>query len=385
MAILSIPAGRQILRRPFGWLAVFVLLLWPDRAQSAASAPAGDTVTLVLPKKLVPGEKASGSGHAGDTQKYTEVAGLRVVLTPVVRKEEPRKESAASAGTLSGYVFDVDGEEHRADQPVVLTISKDAVQLVVRLTPVNEPKKTVRRDVVPVVPIGGGSATAPPPQETPPSGCSMSPVTTAGGVEVIRGATSGDSRDVAVSVDDVPAAVVASTRDSVFWDVPEGLSAGPHRVVFRPSPGAEPVELTLYVLGLAMSADQTKLMTGQATPMHVVVTGLDQLPESAWESAIPLDDLVDLPALAGRVKGFRSPNPGEPGFVLLVIENRSPDVIRMGKSNLIVLELHRSDFAKGPFTYDDVLQSLHRGNFQIHGTVFAFVKASFGRASPPKS
>ena len=384
MTIPSAPTGRHALRRIFVCLALFVGPFCSARVEAAAPASAADNVSLVLPKKLVPGEKASGSARVGDPQKYAEVAGLRVVLTPVTRKEPPKKENASPSADLSGYVFDVDGEQHRADQPVVLTISKDAVQLVVRLTPVNEPRKTIRRDVVPIVHGGGGSASAPPP-ETPPTGCSMSSVTTAGGVEVIHGPPSGDSRDVTVSVDDAPAPVVASTRDSVFWDVPDNLSAGLHRVVFRPSPGAEPVELTFYVLGLAMSADQTKLLTGQATPMHVVVTGLDQLPKSAWESALPPDDLVDLPALTGQVKGFRTPKPGEPGFVLLVIENRSPDVIRMGKSNLIVLELHQSDFAKGAFTYDDVLQSLHRGNFQIHGTVYAFVKASFARTGPPKS
>jgi hypothetical protein len=436
MTVLSLLTGRRVLpgsnhsmqRRA---LVRFAIPLLAAGAWGAASPPATDNVAFVVPKNPVAGEKArqrASRRHA----KIHGNPGLRVVLMPVPHKEQPRTEKApAPAATLSGYVLDVDGgEKQRADGPVILTIPKDAVQLVVRLTPVDRPSETIRRETIPVVrpgssgvrprsgqrppdepppgntsenpppkdvPPSDDSPTPPPPDTTPPppppstppppSDCSASTVTTAGGVDVIHGTNSGDAREVSVAVDDAPASIVAATRDAVFWDVPENLTAGSHRVTFQRGRGVPPVELPVHVLGLAMNADQTQLVRGQATPMHVTVTGLDQLPESAWESALPPADLVDLESLARKIKGLRVPKPGEPGLVLLVIENRSPDVIRMGKQNLIVMELHRSDFAHGPYTFDDTLQSIHRGAFQIHGSVIAFLKPVSGRivAAPPGS
>jgi len=135
------------------------------------------------------------------------------------------------------------------------------------------------------------------------------------------------------------------------------------------------------VLGLAMSADRTTLMRGQSTDMHVTVTGLESLPASAWASATqPPSDLVDLTSTSKRVQDFHAPQPGERGEVVLILENRSPTTVHMGKhGDFIVLHLHQQDFAHGAYTYNDRLQSLQSGGFNIEGTVAAFLKPVEGQ------
>jgi hypothetical protein len=47
----------------------------------------------------------------------------------------------------------------------------------------------------------------------------------------------------------------------------------------------------------------------------------------------------------------------------------------MGKQgDRITLQLHQQDFARGPFVYEDKLQSLRSGGFNITGAVAVFLK-----------
>jgi len=208
----------------------------------------------------------------------------------------------------------------------------------------------------------------------------MPPVMTAGAVQVMYGQTVGNSTEMRILVDDQPVRIVAAKPGTAFWDVPKTLAPGPHRVVVSPGPGFERVVMAVRVLGFAMRADQTSLLRGQSTQMHVTVTGLEDLPASAWASATPPSDLVDIVALRKRVQDFRAPQPSERGAVLLILENRSPNTIRMGKrGDSIVLLLHQQDFAHGTYTYQDKLQSLQSGGFDIEGTVVAFLNPIAGQ------
>jgi hypothetical protein len=206
----------------------------------------------------------------------------------------------------------------------------------------------------------------------------MPPVNVASAVQVIHGPSSGNSNEMSVTVDDKPANIVAAKPGTIFWDVPRNLTPGPHRVQFNPGQGGTPVTLPMYVVGLTMKADQTKLITGQATTVHVSVTGLEKLPASAWALALPPPDLVDLQALQARVPGLKLPSADDPGEVILVLENLTPGVIQLGATNVIVIKLHQTDFASGPYVHNDVIQSLHRGNFSVRGTVAAFLQARPG-------
>ena len=115
-----------------------------------------------------------------------------------------------------------------------------------------------------------------------------------------------------ITIDEIPAKIVAAKPGTVFWRVPETIAPGMHQVVFVPGPGKTPLTFALYVIGLKMSADRTNLIRGQSTQMHVVVTGLENLPATAWQSGLPPSDLVDLKRFEER-SGLRVPKSSEPG------------------------------------------------------------------------
>jgi len=209
----------------------------------------------------------------------------------------------------------------------------------------------------------------------------MPPVSTAGGVEVIHGDTSGNSTEMSVTVDGQAARIIAAKPGTVFWRVPEAEKAGGHEVTFVPGPGKTPVKLRLIVIRLQMSADQYDLIRGQWTKLHVLLTGLEDLPASAWESGMPPDDLVSLKDWQDRSGGIKPPGPHGSGVVVLILDNKSPETIRMGKhGDRVVLELHQRDFARGAYTYEDKIQSLRRGTFNILGSATVFLKPSAGEA-----
>jgi hypothetical protein len=215
-----------------------------------------------------------------------------------------------------------------------------------------------------------------------PADCTMPPVASPGGVEVIHvanGGSSGDVSQISVTVDDTPATIVAAKPGTVFWNVPDTMAAGLHHVRFVPGRDAPAVMLPVYVMTLQMSAERTSLIRGQSTTMHVTVAGLDKMPASLWKAATPPADLVDVPSLEQRAKGFRPPKQAGPGVVLLVIENHSIAQIHMGKAgDRIVLELGQKDFASGPYSYADKLQSLNSGSFDIGSIATAFLADAEG-------
>jgi hypothetical protein len=213
----------------------------------------------------------------------------------------------------------------------------------------------------------------------------MSPVSTAGAVQVIHGDTGGNVNDMKVTVDDRAANIVAAKPGTVFWDVPQDLKPGSHRVVFSPGGRRPRVVLMLFVLELEMSAGQTNLIRGQSTRMHVVVTGLEGLPASVWQQAeAPPHDLMDLKRMEKLAPGVHMPTANEPGTVILILQNQSPETIRMGsRGSVIVLQLHQRDFAKGPYRYDDKIQSIKSGGFGIRGVVTSFLKQVTSESAGP--
>jgi hypothetical protein len=332
----------------------------PSTAPSSASS---EIRGVILPKTASHG-KVSGTG-VSDPEHYANIPGLEVIPVP----------APSGSASLHGEVIDLgDGKMQRADGPVTVDVTAQETSMPVRVLDLDRPNQPIAQTTIPV------DTSVVPQTETPPapSDVTMPPVATSGSVEVIHVAgdhCSGDSTEMSVTVDDTPATIVAAKPGVVFWTVPEATIPGLRRVKFVPYRNATPIELPLYDVSLGMSADSTSMIRGQSTQMHVSITGLENMPASLWRAATPPSDLVDVASIEQRAKGFHPPKPGEPGAVLLLLENRSPAQIKMGKAgDRIVLELHQSDFASGPYTYHDKLQSLSSGGFDISGTVVPYLE-----------
>lgn len=252
---------------------------------------------IVLPREAPAQGEVSGLG-VPDPAKYENIPGLQVVPVP-----------STSTGTLQGVVIDLgDGRKQPANEPLTLKLPGQIASMMVSVFLSDQPAQPIARGTLP---IESAPATPASVVTAGPLHCTMPPVVTAGGVQVIHEANnrmSGDSTTMKVTVDDKPATIVAATPRAVFWGVPETLAPGPHQVTLTPGPGAAPVVLPMHVLGLQMAAEKTALVRGQSTMMHVTITGLDKLPPSAWQSAPPPSDLVNVEGLIQRAKGFHPRN-----------------------------------------------------------------------------
>jgi hypothetical protein len=105
------------------------------------------------------------------------------------------------------------------------------------------------------------------------------------------------------------------------------------------------------------------------------------LPASAWKSGTPPTDLVDLKTLDEGKSGLKAPKPNDEGFIAVLIEDETPDVVRLGKKDSIVLQLHQKDFVNGTYTYNGTMQTVHAGAFVVRSRVVAFLKNAQGQTS----
>ncbi|HEX5475934.1 MAG TPA: hypothetical protein VFX12_14840 [Vicinamibacterales bacterium] len=332
-------------------------------APSPPAAPIKTISAIVLPKQARDRGVVSGLGIV-NPDKYRAVPGLQVVLLP--------------GGAPAGEVVDFgDGRRQPVDGPLTMRPS-GGTPLAMTVFADARAAAPIARVSLPVMP----AAANPKVSGSRPPACTMPLVASAGGVQVIHDQNEQIGADITrmrITVDETPATIVAATAGAVFWDVPDTLVPGPHRVVFAASPGQPTITLSMYVVGLQMSADDTSLLRGQSTKMHVTITGLESMPATLWRSATPPPDLVDLADFTRRAGDTRLPRAGGPGEVRLLLENQSPAQVRMGKrGDRVLLALHQHDFANGPYQYQDRLQSLRAGGFRISGTVVAFLEEALG-------
>ncbi len=384
------PIGRSMLRVAGAVLLCsttgFLLRAEPSLGlgdPAAQQTPAADqnVIAVVFPADAQPGDTITGTvtDNPREIAGLQQIPGLRVMLYPVVTSAP----SSATSNVLEGMVVEVNGEKQPTGQPFVTKVGADAAAISFSVHPADASRPPIAQGDVAVASPGfrrsslGTSAVA----------CDMNPISAPGSVEVIHGPSTGDARQMHITVDGKPARIIAATPRSVFWEVPRDLSpaspadasaGGAHTVVYSRIVGGasgdtpQRVTFLLYLLQMKMWADNTNLRIGQSTTIHYTLT-LDGVPDKVWRSAMPSPDLVDLEALKTRMKGLKLPKPDEPGTVVLLIENYSPNVVHIGEQNVIALQLHQNDF---PYTGSANMQSLHRGSFLILGRVSAFVTST---------
>ncbi|MBV8206537.1 MAG: hypothetical protein JO041_07080 [Acidobacteria bacterium] len=354
---------------------------------------------IVVFQQVPAGQETSGS-IVPDPESYTAIPALRVIPLelplPPHAKDAPggtsdNAEQAATAAVsspvhpstkapLERLVVDTgDGRKQSGAQPLTwVPAANQAINEIVAFLR-DDPARKLAMAGVPVksdlVPAGLSHHAG---VGAEPTACSMPSVAVPGGVEVIHGDTSGNSSRMTVALDGSPAQIVAARPGTVFWRIPGTVQPGPHEVVFAPGPGRPPVRLPLSILALSMNADRRELVKGERTRMTLTVSGLEAMPESAWQSELPPADLMDVHRWELET-GVHAPSPVGAGTVVVVLENRSAQAIRMGNGKKVVLMLHHEDFAHGPYIYRDQLQSLSSGGFDIRATATAFLKQSIGR------
>jgi hypothetical protein len=342
----------------------------PDRVPLSryVSPPVG----VVIPSDARPGETVSGSVTT-DPRAYDKVPALRVVsaLLSLPRNDagEPRLERVG---------VDIGNGAQPADGPVTVRVPENATRLTVRLVPPPDSAAAETRHEVSLSRDGAPriASSGRPLEYQTPAVCSR------GSVQAIWGPLGGDAAQTRVEVDGVPAWIVAETPRAVYWLLPDRVAAGPHRVVLRE--GGRSVGFEVLVMALEMAADRLDLLRGQSTRYHVRLRLGNVVPSTAWRSGLVPADLTDLVALKKEAPGLRLPRSGEPGKILFVLTNASPETIAVPDmpGNRRSFELGQEDFHDGVFAHDGDIRSVASGGFVIHGLAVAALDPVTGVPEP---
>ncbi len=215
-----------------------------------------------------------------------------------------------------------------------------------------------------------------------PVGCSAPPIFAAGDPVRILWRFDGDTSNTSVRVGSQPARVIAESPHSGVTEIPADVPPGPVEILVTEQGRTR--HLRANVIRVKTSADQPDLRRGQSTPYHVVVEGLNGIPDLSWDSG-PDQGFLDRALLDRISPGTRIPGPTEPGHLLLTIENTSPGTTKLAKSTgeLIRLVIRKGDVsAKGTYAYSGTARSLLDGRFEVKATVFAFVGPAAGEWVP---
>jgi len=191
-----------------------------------------------------------------------------------------------------------------------------------------------------------------------------------GAVGVVHGPFDGRNLGTSVMVGGKRAEVLAESGGALYFVAPGDLQSGPTAIVVEEQ-GVK-MKFKVAAVGLQMAAGRLQLEKGESASFTATVIGADQLPQSAWQAGDPgqVADLVDLQRVA---PSFRAPGKGQPGVILLVLENLSPQVVSMSGGNTVQKELGQGSFAGGPYTYNGSVTAGQKGSFAISGKVIPFL------------
>jgi len=320
---------------------------------SAQDSPKKPFRIGLLTLSQVVAEQENTARVVTDPENYQNIPGLKVMTVDV------------PATTLEGLVVETsDGKKHRADKAIVWIPQAGVHGINIFLSGSDHPVATGAIDSIKEAELSSAEFVT---EEC----CSMPPIAPEGGVEVVHGTASGNASEMSVNVDGQPADILAARPGVLIWKLSPATTVGSHDVTLVPGPGRRPVKVSLSVYGMKMTVDQSHLLRGQSTRLHVTIFGLENLPASAWESAMPDPELVNIAHLE-QVAGLPVSKLSEP-TIFLVLESDSK-TIRIGKKNCVVLSLHRQDFAKGPYQHEVKVESRERGPFAIRGHFAAYLK-----------
>jgi hypothetical protein len=317
------------------------------------------TIGLRVPTDLRGGDQVSVTVST-DPRREPESPAIRMIEFQV-----PLEKEAGGASSLSGVVVDLPNQPSQpADQPVSFRVDPRMPSIPVRVRREDDPGSGAPRRDIPVLPDrpSGGVPAEP---DTPP-------VCTRGRLDVVRGDLGGDARRTRISIGGRPAAIAVETPRAVYFWVPVDAPLGENTLTIDDRGRRRSCKV--WVVSLEMWAKDLNLIKGQSTEFTATVRLPGNLPDSAWSRGGRWDDLSDSTRVARLDGKFRPPAAGERGFLLLTIENRSPQTISIDKSPL-VLRLEKGDFAGGVYTYRGTIRSHKSGGFNVYGEVQPFLSA----------
>ena len=380
-------------------------------------------VGVVVPDDVRPGDEVMGTVTL-DPAKYEGIPGLRVLTAEIPPPtgtvtgnvvEIAAPNDARVSGQLSGLIVDIPKDKEEQQKRANLgKIYFKAAELGLQQLPLLFRRQGAAQPIatraVPVERAPAPATAAGPPPET----FEMPSVIGSNDMPTISGPIGASPQ---VSVGDTPCEIVASTPRAATFEVPPNVQSGAQTVTLQDSPramatasspagssaqpsatGATPstpaatgsapstaaprrtVEfenVAVLNVGVAASGPAKVVDRGSETPIQVALTGT--VPPELFERPLPANSryLMRIPYRALR----GAPAPGQKGKIGILVENRSPQTIRLdGEQNRTIVKwFDRNDLARGNAVIKTKLIATRVGAYNVRARVMPMLPPALGR------
>ena len=308
---------------------------------------------VLLPQNVGIGEQASGS-IVLNPNDWQNVAGIRVIPFQLPNS------SANAAPNLSDYLVEINpGQSFPASGAFSFKVEQN-LKLMIKSAGASKAQPVTLN-----IPFPSAAITA------PPQGFTTSPIAMGGLMQTIRGPFQGDASNASVLLNNLAAPIIAESQSSLFYLAPENTPAGSADVLVKDKD--RKTHFTVAVLSLQMSADKLNLLKGESTAFHVLVKGAESLPPESWWGGEAQGGDVD--TLHKLLPNFHPPTGLDRGYLVLIIENLSSNVVMSGGQKIALTFTYPQS---GKYGYDGTLTATKAGGFVVNGTLIPFLRKQPG-------
>jgi len=348
-------------------------------------------VGMIFPAQLRPGERVSGRVVENPDQ-YDETPEITVqrVALPFA--------SAGEASRLSGWLFEIAGEEpQRADGPITLLVPPRSAALNITFRQAGNPAHSVSTTL----------AFPQAPAEAPPSLNSfrVPPLCQKGALCTVSGPFNGDGRKTFAAFQDRPATIVGETTTAAYISIPDLVAPGARPLFI--AEGSTMVALPVVVAEFSIRNNHRELTAGQTLIMFPALDGPGDIPDSEWlPGNFPATNLAQArqlipdfqlppgdrdtqeepekeakPEAGGKAVPEQESGDTKGGEILLVVKNLTPEQIslRGSKNQMLVFRLSNQAFRRGEFKYDLLVEAQKAGKAEVKGYVIPFLAPITGQ------
>ncbi|MGA7686030.1 MAG: hypothetical protein WCA58_13535 [Terriglobales bacterium] len=341
-------------------------------------------VGIVLPAKVNPGERVSGS-VVENPDRYVEMAEVTVTRVAVPF------ESAGDGSRLSGWLFETAGEEpRRADGPITFVVPERGLQLTVTFRQEGNHAHSISQTL--------NVSQRPRTESHLPNTFQAAALCMKGALCAVSGPFSGDSSKTFAAFEDRPATIVAETSDTAYLGIPEltGPGSGPLFI----AEGSKVVALTEVVGEFFIKNNGRELQAGESLITFPTLDGPGDIADDVWRAGnFPETNLERARQLipgfeltgdqcgsrekgepeekreAGKKREEKEEEKKEEGKILLVVKSLAPGRISLHSSTngMLVFCLSDEAFQRGAFKYDLRVDALKAGKVEVTGYVIPFL------------
>jgi hypothetical protein len=350
-------------------------------------------IGLVLPARVRPGQRVSGT-VVENSEQYDEMPEVTVTKLAIPL------DSIGEASPLGDWFFEAAGEtRQRADGPISFVVPRGGSGLNIIFRRAGNPTQSVSQTLH--FPKSSAKKT----QRL--KSFEAAALCLKGGLCIVSGLFSGDSRKTFAAWEDRPATIIGETPDAAYIDIPDLTEPGARPLLIAEA--SKVIAFPVVVGAFIIQNNQRELNEGQTLIVFPTLDGPRDIPDPGWRAA--KFSAINLMQARQLIPGFLplksncanrqrhgakvtsgsrkraecneklDADEKNNGEIVLIVKNVTPEQIslRGSKNEALIFRLSAESFSRGEFKYDLVVEAKTSGKVDVKGYVIPFVAPVAGQ------